>query len=342
MHTIKTMSGMKRKVSTMTKRAYNRSMLTPQQREKAMKEGLCYGCMGSHKFKDCPKKSKIAASMVVNPLPDPVDVDLEDPSSDSDQPVQRILAVSVTRKVPTAPEVVLSVGAQKGYQFPDTELVVLKGIVQGTPVKVLFDTGSTHNVISSRLVKKLKLPTQSSDYDYVVELADGKGTEIWDQRVVGLPLQIQSYEDRLDFEITRLARFDLVLGKQWHAWKRPVLNFSTHVYQFEHEGRRLLIRGEPDFPEAKRVKATKMLKLDCKYIYFCYIVNISKVDPRMDSTVGGSSTTPALSLSNKIKAEFEDVFKSELPIGLPPLSERVRPRPACSMHALALYARFSK
>ena len=32
----------------------------------------------------------------------------------------------------------------------------------------------------------------------------------------------------------------------------------------------------------------------------------------------GSSTTPALSLSNKIKAEFEDVFKSELPIGSPP------------------------
>ena len=194
----------------------------------------------------------------------------------------------------------------------------MKGILKGVPVKILFDTGSTHNVISSRLVRKLKLQTQPSDYSYTVELADGEGTEVWDRQVVGLPFQIQSYEDRLDFEITRLARFDLVLGKQWHAWKRPVIDFSTHVYQFEHEGRCLLIRGKSDFPEAKRVKATKMLKLDCKYIYFCYIVNISKVDPRMDSTVGGSSTTPALSLSNKIKAEFEDVFKSELPIGLPP------------------------
>ena len=104
----------------------------------------------------------------------------------------------------------------------------------------------------------------------------------------------------MDFEITRISRFDLVLGKQWHAWKRAVIDFSTHVYQLEH--RRLLIRRrEPDFPEAKMVKATKMLKLDYKYIYFCYIVNISKVDPRMDSTVGGSPTTQALSLSNKIK-----------------------------------------
>ena len=38
----------------------------------------------------------------------------------------------------------------------------------------------------------------------------------------------------------------------------------------------------------------------------------------MDATIGGSSTTPALDLSNKIKAEFADVFKTELPIGLPP------------------------
>ena len=52
----------------MDKQAFNHSMLTPQQRDKAMKEGLCYGCMGQHKFKDCPKKSKITTNMVINPM----------------------------------------------------------------------------------------------------------------------------------------------------------------------------------------------------------------------------------------------------------------------------------
>ncbi|MCO5612452.1 hypothetical protein L7F22_066719 [Adiantum nelumboides] len=247
LHMIKTSKGEKRKVSAMAERAFNRSMLSQQQRDKAMKEGLCYGCLGKHKFKECPKRSKITANMVVNPMQE-VD-DSEEDLLDSPYPSpksQRILAISVTKKVSSVPDAVLSPGAQQGYQFPDTELIVLKGTLNDKPVKILFDTGSTHNVISSKLVKKLKLPTRASNYSYTVELADKKGTEVWDRQVADLLFKIQFYEDRMDFEITRLARFDMVLGKQWLAWKKPTIDFSSHVIQFEHEGRRLLIRGELD------------------------------------------------------------------------------------------------
>ena len=58
-----------------------------------------------------------------------------------------------------------------------------------------------------------------------------------------------------------------------------------------------------------------MLKLDCKFLYLYYLVNVK---PSMDSQASGSSTTPALNLSSKIKAAFFDVFKTELPTGLPP------------------------
>ena len=83
MHMIKTAAGNKRKVSAMAERAYNRSMLTLQQRDKAMKEGLCYGCLGQHRFKDCPKKSKITVSMVVNPVQE-VEESEEDLLDDAD------------------------------------------------------------------------------------------------------------------------------------------------------------------------------------------------------------------------------------------------------------------
>ena len=63
---IKTAAWNKCKVLIMAERAFNRSMVTLQHRDKAMKEGLCYGFLGQHWFKDCPKKSKITASMVVN------------------------------------------------------------------------------------------------------------------------------------------------------------------------------------------------------------------------------------------------------------------------------------
>lgn len=77
----------------------------------------------------------------------------------------------------------------------------------------------------------------------------------------------------------------------------------------------MLIREKPDLSKAKLLKATKMLKLECKYLYLCLIV---KVDLIMDPIASGSSTSQALNLSNKIKAKFEDVFKTKLPIGLLP------------------------
>ncbi|MCO5555871.1 hypothetical protein L7F22_009416 [Adiantum nelumboides] len=314
LHMIKTSKGKKRKVSAMAERAFNRSMLTPQQRDKAMKEGLCYGCLGKHKFKECPKRSKITANMVVNPMQE-VD-DSEEELLGTPEPTphsQRILAISVTKKVSSVPDAVLSPRAQQGYQFPDTELIILKGTLNDKPVKILFDTGSTHNVISSKLVKKLKLPTRASNYSYTVELADGKGTEVWDRQVADLPFKIQSYEDRMDFEITRLARFDMVLGKQWHAWKKPTIDFSSHVIQFEHEGRRLLIRGEPDLSEAKLLRATKMLKLEfLESSLLQEIKDVQKEDPfaqtvrsrlESDLLIGDESVSSASS-SRPISSPF--------------------------------------
>ena len=144
-----------------------------------MKYGLCYGCLRQHKFKDCPKKAKVTANMMLNPLPETEDSE-EDLLYSSVESPQHILAISVTKKVSSLPDAVLSPGAQKGYQLSDTELIVLKGTVNHHSIKVLFDTGLTHNVISSRLVKKLKLQMLPSNYSYTVELADEKGTKVWD------------------------------------------------------------------------------------------------------------------------------------------------------------------
>ena len=80
-----------------------------------MKEGLCYGCLGQHRFKDCPKKSKITASMVVNPVQEAEESE-KDLLDDADQHFpQRILAILVTKKLSSVPDAVLSPMAQQGY-----------------------------------------------------------------------------------------------------------------------------------------------------------------------------------------------------------------------------------
>ena len=104
---------------------------------------------------------------------------LSDSECDSSSHPEFFFVINITKNLPIACNAILLLGAQKGYQFLDTLSIVLKETAEEKQVKALFDMGSTHNVISSRLVKKQKLPTTPSDYQYTVELVDGKGAEIW-------------------------------------------------------------------------------------------------------------------------------------------------------------------
>ena len=90
----------------MARRSYNKSILTPQQRDKAMKDGLCYGCLGQHKLKDCPKKDKVTTNMMLNPLPKMEDNDEDLLDSPIESP-QHILAILVTKKMSSLPDTVV-------------------------------------------------------------------------------------------------------------------------------------------------------------------------------------------------------------------------------------------
>jgi hypothetical protein len=87
------------------------------------------------------------------------------------------------------------------------------------------------------------LLTEPSPYVYTVEMPNGNGLITFDKRVIALDLVIQNYREKLDFDIIKFLRFDIILKKKWHAHKKPVIDFTTHVYQFDHNGQRVLIRG---------------------------------------------------------------------------------------------------
>ena len=90
-----------------------------------MKDGLCYKCVGQHKFKYCLKKANVTANMMLNPLGETENSEEDLLDSPVESP-QHILAILVTQKVSSLPDVVLSLGPQKGYQFLNTKLIVQK------------------------------------------------------------------------------------------------------------------------------------------------------------------------------------------------------------------------
>jgi hypothetical protein len=80
------------------------------------------------------------------------------------------------------PDCHLSPEAKRGYQFLETELICMIGSVNNRSVKVLFDNGSTHNLLNDRLVKIMGLPIESSPYAYTVEIPNGNGSISFDKR----------------------------------------------------------------------------------------------------------------------------------------------------------------
>ena len=93
-----------------------------------------------------------------------------------------LLSVSVIKLESDAPDNILSKSVATYTVFEEPELIKMRGHVADHEVIVLFDSASTHNVINSKLIKRLKLKTSPSDYMYTVKMADKSSTEVWEDR----------------------------------------------------------------------------------------------------------------------------------------------------------------
>ena len=90
------------------------------------------------------------------------------------------------------------------------DLVRLHGLLGDRRVSIMIDDGATHNFLNYALVKRLKLPqTKSDHHEYVVHLANGQDTTVWDTVVKGVNLRMQDYVASLDFQVMHLARADI-------------------------------------------------------------------------------------------------------------------------------------
>ena len=126
------------------------------------------------------------------------------------------------------------------------DLVRLYGTIEGRTVSIMIDDKATHNFLNYALVKRLKLPQSKSDHEYVVHLANGQDSNVWDTIVKGAKLKIQDYEASLDFQVMHLACTDIYLGREWLYNLRPTLSHSyqDNSLEFTHEGKKVRLQGE--------------------------------------------------------------------------------------------------
>lgn len=119
---------------------------------------------------------------------------------------------------------------------------------------VLIDTGSTHNVFDSTMVKRLKIFAFPMT-NMKVMVVDGKKIENAG-KCHKVKLHIQGYNLESPFYTVPLGGFDLVLGIQWlQTIATSFVNHQKKFIKFKWEGKKYKLYGfEP--PENQIVSSS--------------------------------------------------------------------------------------
>jgi hypothetical protein len=105
-------------------------------------------------------------------------------------------------------------------------LMVVIGHVGTNHVKILIDSGASHDFISAKLAAKLKVCMQDLGTPMRVRLANGSHSITKHHAQVSLNVG-EDYKDRRSFVITALDGFDMVLGMPWLTQYDPHIRWST-------------------------------------------------------------------------------------------------------------------
>ncbi|RVW31621.1 Transposon Tf2-11 polyprotein [Vitis vinifera] len=177
-------------------------------------------------------------------------------------------------------ELEVSIHALTGWASPRTMRVA--ATIKSQPIMVLIDSGSTHNFLSDKVARTLRLPVVPTK-SFTVHVANGERL-LCQGRFEKVPIDLQGIPFSLTCYSLPLAGLDMVLGIQWLKMLGSVVcnwQYLTMDFNWENQARRLQgIQGP--------IQATSLRPLQ-------------------------------RSTDKQILGEFEDVFQE--PFKLPPLRE---------------------
>jgi hypothetical protein len=186
-------------------------------------------------------------------------------------------------------------------------VVESSGMLNHINVKILFDSGATNSFISPSALEKTGLAAYKHDDFKQVEMASGEKQAVGpsvDDYIVDLGV----CTTRLKVYVTALGAYDLIIGMDWLAAHRALVDcFAKRVLCVDDEGRLIEIQGvqrKVSLHFISTMKVKRCLRQGCR-LYVVEAVKDRK-GPSLDQY-------PVLS-------EFQDVFPNELP-GLPPERE---------------------
>ncbi|KAL0539948.1 hypothetical protein IC582_024170 [Cucumis melo] len=134
----------------------------------------------------------------------------------------------------------------------------VKGKIEEEEIVILIDLGDTHNFIVEMLVKKLSLPLNETP-NYGVILSSG--TTIKGKGVCGdVEVWLGEWKVTDSFLPLELGGVDVILGRRRsHSLKVIEVDGKNLVFTFQHEGKKVTIRGDSSLTKT-RVSLKSIMK----------------------------------------------------------------------------------
>ncbi|XP_052725275.1 uncharacterized protein LOC108335028 [Vigna angularis] len=136
----------------------------------------------------------------------------------------------------------LSACSAEGLTSPKT--MKLTGKIGERRVVVLIDSGASHNYISRRITKELKLPITNTP-SYPVSLGDGH-KRMTRGRCEKIRVSLEEATVEEEFYVLELGGVDVILGVAWLAKLGEVMiNWGEMTMVYNREGKKVMIKGDP-------------------------------------------------------------------------------------------------
>ena len=174
-----------------------------------------------------------------------------------------------------------------------------------TDAHVLVDSGATHSFISREFIERVGIEMKPTECSMVVSHPTGD-SRIANRVYMGSKVTIASHEFEADLIVLDIHDFDIILGMDWLAKHRAIVDCYRKEIQFSQPGEpEVIFCGERKILSISLIsviQANKMLRKACQG-YLVYAIESANSEIQL-------AKVPVVN-------EFFDVFPEDLP-GLPP------------------------
>jgi hypothetical protein len=186
--------------------------------------------------------------------------------------------------------------------------------------KVIIDSGSTDNIVSTEMVEKLELETTAHPNPYRVSWLQ-KGHQVMVSQQFQVEFKIGGYRDEILCDIIPMDVYHILLGRLWKFDRKFIHDGRKNTYTLENNGRTHMLLPI-EYKEKKREVSSSILLMSGKEL-----LNKVKKEKDMQFSI---VRKPRVILTNtsvedlpeeiqELLEKFADIVVYELPHSFPPI-----------------------